>query len=204
VSDADDADEADDSEERWAGRWAGTASRGQLLVATPNLGDPNFERTVIYLLEHGDDGSLGVVLNRPSELPVSGTIDAWAPRAAAPARLFVGGPVSPSSVIALAAVEPDHAGPHWTAIAGHIGTVDLEMSPDDVGGVERVRLFAGFASWTPGQLDAELVGDSWFVVETELDDILTNDPESLWWTVLGRQPEPLRQLRHYPHDPSHN
>lgn len=177
---------------------------GRLLVSSPALLDPNFDRTVIYMLEHGQDGALGLVLNRPSELPVAGTIDDWANVAADPAKVFVGGPVSPSSVIALATVHLDDAGDHWNSVSGRLGTVDLEVPPDSVPGLDTVRMFAGYASWAPGQLDAELVDRAWFVVEAEIDDVHSPTPEELWWTVLERQDDELRRLRHYPRDASHN
>ena len=180
------------------------STRGRLLVAAPALLDPNFDKTVIFMLEHSDEGALGLVLNRPSELPVSGTIDDWAPVTAEPPVLFVGGPVSPSSVIALATVALDDVGDGWNEIAGRLGTVDLESTPAAVGGIDEVRLFAGFASWAPGQLEAELVEQAWFVVDAVESDMHTDDPDELWWTVVGRQPGEIGRLRHYPRDASHN
>ena len=178
--------------------------RGRHLVATPPMLDPNFHQTVIFMLEHGDEGALGLVLNRPSELPVAGTIDDWADVTSEPRVMFVGGPVSPSSVIAMATVHLDDAGDNWSPVVGRLGTVDLEVPPDEVPGLDRVRLFAGFASWAPGQLEAELVDDAWFVVDAQIDDILTSAPDELWWSVLDRQPGALGRLRHFPRDPSHN
>ncbi len=179
-------------------------TRGRYLVATPALNDPNFELTVLFMLEHSEEGALGVVLNRPSELPVAGTIDEWSDLTAEPKVVFVGGPVSPSSVIALATVQLDDAGPHWNQVVGRLGTVDLEVPPSEVPGVEQVRMFAGYASWAPGQLEAELVDDAWFVIDAELQDVHTDDPAELWWTVLDRQPGELGRLRHYPREPWHN
>ena len=180
------------------------STRGRLLVAAPALLDPNFDKTVVFMLEHSDEGALGLVLNRPSELPVAGTIDDWASVAAAPPVLFVGGPVSSSSVIAMATVALDDVGEGWNETVGRLGTVDLESTPEEVGGIDRVRLFAGFASWAPGQLEAELVEQAWFVVDAEEDDVHTHDPDELWWAVVGRQPGELARLRNYPRDASHN
>jgi putative transcriptional regulator len=180
------------------------STRGRLLVATPALLDPNFERTVIFMLEHNDDGAIGVILNRPSELPVATTIEAWAGRTVPPGVIFLGGPVSPSSVIALASVSLDDAGDNWNPILGRIGTVDLEVDPSEVPGLEEVRMFAGYAGWTAGQLEAELVDDGWFVLDALLTDVHTDDPFELWWEVLGRQPGPLGRLANYPRDPRDN
>lgn len=178
--------------------------RGRLLVAPPALLDPNFARTVVFILEHNDDGAIGVVLNRPSELPVSSTIEAWSGRTVPPGVIFLGGPVSPSSVIALASVILDDAGANWNAIIGRIGTVDLDADPGDVPGLDEIRMFAGYAGWAAGQLEAELLEDGWFVLDAELTDVHTDDPFELWWEVLGRQKGPLGLLGNYPRDPRDN
>lgn len=180
------------------------STRGRLLVASPSLLDPNFARTVVFMLEHNEDGAIGVVLNRPSELPVATTIEAWSEHTVPPSVIFLGGPVSPSSVIALASVTLDDAGANWNPILGRIGTVDLEVDPEEVPGLDEVRMFAGYAGWTGGQLEAELHDDGWFVIDAELTDVHTDDPLELWWEVLGRQPGALGRLAHYPRDPSHN
>ena len=65
-------------------------------------------------------------------------------------------------------------------------------------------MYAGYAGWAAGQLEAELVQDGWFVVDAELTDIHTDVPEELWWEVLGRQPGPLGRLVNFPHEPWHN
>jgi putative transcriptional regulator len=180
------------------------STRGRLLVATPGLLDPNFVRTMVFMLEHKDDGAIGVVLNRPSELPVASTVEPWAHRAVPPAVVFLGGPVSPSSVIALASVNLDDAGANWNPVLGRIGTVDLEVDPTEVDGLDEVRLYAGYAGWSAGQLEAELVDDGWFVLDAELTDVHTDVPEELWWEVLGRQPGPLGRLGNFPRDPRDN
>lgn len=155
------------------------------------------------MLEHGPEGALGVVINRPSRLPVAGTIDEWVEFTATPTTVFIGGPVSPSSVIALAAVDnSDFDGESsWSPIIGRLGTVDLEAKPADVEGLKTVRMFAGYAGWEAGQLEAELVLDSWYVVDVGSGDLHDPNPEELWWTILGRQPGELGRLRNYPADP---
>lgn len=180
------------------------STRGQLLVATPGLLDPNFVRTVVFMLEHNEEGAIGVILNRPSELPVATTIEPWAGRTVPPGVIFLGGPVSPSSVIALASVSLDDAGANWNPILGRIGTVDLDVDPSEVPGLDEVRMFAGYAGWTGGQLEAELHDDGWFVLDAELTDVHTDDPGELWWEVLGRQSGALARLAHYPRDPRDN
>jgi len=180
------------------------STRGKLLVATPSLLDPNFRLTVLLMLEHGKEGALGLVLNRPSELPVRGTIDEWAPVVAEPVVFFVGGPVSQSSVIAVAAATLDDVGEGWSQLLGSVGTVDLEKDPAEIGGIEEVRIFAGYAAWAPGQLEAELAEVSWLVLDYEPADAFLANPDELWWTVVGRQSGEVSRLRHYPADPHVN
>jgi putative transcriptional regulator len=176
--------------------------RGRLLVATPDLEDPNFFRTVVLVLEHGDEGALGVVLNRPAVgTTLTGALPAWAPLAGEPAVLFVGGPVQPDAAIGLArrgeAGEPDGFAP----LFDDLGTVDLERDPDAVRPrVDRLRVFAGYAGWGPGQLESELDAHGWFVVRADPSDPWTGTPEELWRGVLRRQPGKARLFADFPLD----
>ena len=182
----------------------GESLRGRLLVATPNLSDPNFFRTVVLVIEHGDDGALGVVLNRPSELEVAEPLPAWADVAAQPPVVFVGGPVSPGSAICLARVRPAN-GDGWEPLVGSVGAVDLNLGPDEMTPrPEEVRVFAGYAGWGPRQLEAEIHSGGWFVVDAEPDDALFPLPDDLWSAVLRRQPGRLALFACYPPDPALN
>src|SRR4051812_14198173 len=135
---------------------SGRSLTGRLLVAAPALADPNFDRSVILVLAHGDGGALGVVLNRPSVTGVAGSLpDGWESLAAPPRVLFVGGPVGGGAAIGLARAQAptrDTAG--WSPVLGRLGTVDLGSAPDalDVS-LEVVRVFAGYAGWSAGQLE---------------------------------------------------
>ncbi|MEM8708166.1 MAG: YqgE/AlgH family protein [Actinomycetota bacterium] len=177
------------------------STRGRHLVASPSLDDPNFDFTVVFMLEHSDEGALGVVLTRPSELPVNDMFDGWTTHAAEPSVVYRGGPVSLSSVIALgvaASASPEGA---FNPIGAGIGTIDLDTDPADLVALQGIRLFAGYASWAPGQLDAELVDGAWLVVDAYDSDLLHPDPTELWWTVVGRQPGDTRLLANYPTEP---
>jgi len=175
-------------------------TRGRLLVASPALEDPSFRFAVVFMLEHGDEGALGLVLTQPSELPLGEMFDEWSARAAKPAVVHRGGPVSPSSVIALGVASPsDAAG--FNEIANEIGTIDLDTAPSDIDSLRGIRAFAGYAGWTAGQLEAELLDDAWLVVDARPDDILHRDPPVLWWEVVGRQSGDTAKLRHYPEEP---
>ena len=180
------------------------STRGRLLVATPELQDPNFARAVVLVLEHGVDGALGLVLNRPTDTTVASALPAWAGHAAAPGVIFVGGPVQPDAAIGLArhgAGEPDGLVP----LFGGLGTVDLERDPDSVSpAVDTVRVYVGYSGWGPGQLDGELAADGWYVVDVDADDPWSSRPDGLWRAVLRRQRGPLRLVAGFPDDPSLN
>src|SRR5262249_3287260 len=119
---------------------------GRLLVATPALRDPNFERTVVLVVAHEDGGALGVVLNRATEVPVSAVLGAWGGLAGEPPVVFEGGPVTPEAAICLARARPgigDLSG--FNRIAGAVGTVDLSSDPETLrAGLVGVRVFAGY------------------------------------------------------------
>lgn len=181
--------------------------RGRLLVATPTLRDPNFERAVIWMLEHGADGALGIVINRPSELPVAEPLPGWAGHAGDLPMVFVGGPVAVSSVIGVARLDGENepAEGVWERVVGSVGVLDLAADPAAVGAsIGTLRCFAGYAGWAPEQLEAELAEGAWFVLETDLADLFTERPNELWRSVLARQPEPLARVAMVPADPSLN
>jgi putative transcriptional regulator len=176
--------------------------RGRLLVATPDLEDPNFFRTVVLVLEHHGEGALGVVLNRPAVgTEVGEPLPRWASLAVAPAVVFVGGPVQPEAAIGLArrvdTDEPDGFAP----LFADLGTVDLERDPESVTPrVDRVRVFAGYAGWGPGQLERELDAGGWFELAVDPADPWTATPETLWRTVLRRQRGKERMFADFPLD----
>lgn len=165
--------------------------RGRLLVASPSLEDPNFARSVVLLLAHGDHGALGIILNRPSEAEVSDILPVWHELAAPPAMVFRGGPVAISSAICLARARSRSAiesveGLEETVVG--LVSVDLERDPAIVdAAIHGLRVFSGYAGWTAGQLEAELELGGWIVAEAEPDDPLTSDPDGLWARVLRRQ-----------------
>jgi putative transcriptional regulator len=162
--------------------------KGRLLVASPALLDPNFARTVVFLLEHtAEDGAVGLVLNRPSDVAVVEALPEWGPFAADPSVVYVGGPVSEGSAICLGRARGE----------ADIEVIDLSRHPDDQA-PERVRLFAGYAGWGTGQLEQEIEERAWFVLGAADDDALSDDPEGLWERVLRRQPGRVRIFATYP------
>lgn len=178
---------------------------GRLLVATPALADPNFDRAVVLLLDHDEQGSLGVVLNRPTPVDVRDILLPWAPLAGDPGVVFQGGPVALDSALGVAVI-PGEEGPlGWRRVHGAIGLVDLETPPEllaaALGGL---RIFAGYSGWGPGQLEAELGDGAWYVVDSEPGDVSFPDPERLWRAVLRRQRSELAMVATYLDDPSLN
>jgi putative transcriptional regulator len=166
------------------------AQAGQLLVATPPLVDPNFDRTVVLLLEHSGLGSLGVILNRPSGLDIPDSLERWRPTLAQPAELFNGGPVELDGVIGLALTN-----------GGQLTTIDLTEDPADVE-LPRgsLRLFRGYAGWGPGQLQGELDAGAWIVLPSDAADAYSASPTELWRRVLARQGGRLAWLAEFPDD----
>jgi putative transcriptional regulator len=181
------------------------STKGRLLVATPTLQDPNFSRTVVLMLEHSEEGALGVVLNRPSELALAEALPEWGDLAATPPVVFAGGPVSPESAIGLGRCDTDGAVDGWAPVGLGVGTVDLGRAPRDLPvRVEEVRVFAGYAGWTSGQLDAELAVDGWFVVDADPLDAFAAQPDQLWTSILRRQRGRLAVFANAPPNPSVN
>lgn len=179
---------------------------GRLLVATPAIDGGVFFRTVILVLQHDHTGAQGVVLNRPLEAPVGAVLPEWQSVASAPGTVFQGGPVELDSAIGLARVPAQGSLPDGIQrLFGAIAVLDLDGQPERLGGeLLRVRVFAGYAGWSPDQLDAEIGTGSWFVVDREAEDVFTVAPERLWSRVLRRQPAPLSWVSTMPVDPSAN
>jgi putative transcriptional regulator len=189
---------------------ASTDWSGRLLVATPTLTEPTFARTVVLLLQHGPrDGAIGVVLNRPSGTEVEQVLPAWADLSPEPPLVFEGGPVQPQAAICLGRARPGApASASYAPLAvleGVLGTVDLDASPDElVATVDQVRIFAGYAGWSPGQLESEVEEGSWWVLDALPGDPFHPDPALLWPQVLRRQGAPLAFAALYPPDPTLN
>jgi putative transcriptional regulator len=180
---------------------------GQLLVASPVLRDPNFARSVVLLLDHDSDGALGVVVNRPTELPVTSVLESWTGLVCEPEVLFQGGPVATDSALGLAKLPPGGEGEPvgWKRLYDRLGLVDLDAPPELLaGGLEVLRVFAGYAGWSPGQLEVEIKDGGWYVVDAEQGDAFTADPASLWRRVLRRQRGELALVATFPDDPTMN
>ncbi|WP_158853050.1 YqgE/AlgH family protein [Saccharothrix deserti] len=177
---------------------------GSLLVAAPSLTDSNFRRTVVYIIDHRGEGTLGVVLNRPSEVAVHDVLPAWGPHVTRPQAVYIGGPVEQKTALCLAALR---TGEDLASLEGVVGVhgpvalVDLDADPDAL--VEKVRgmrVFAGYSGWGEGQLDNEISRGDWIVVKGLPDDVLTPANVDLWGRVLRRQGMPTALLATFPTD----
>jgi len=187
---------------------------GRLLVATPALGDSNFERSVVLVLDHDEDGALGIVINRPTPVDVAEVLPVWQPLATEPGVLFQGGPVALDSALGLALVpgEGEDEPLGWRRVVGRLGLVDLDVPPEVLAAeVTRLRIFAGYAGWGAGQLEDELAEGAWYVVEArfgagrdDAGDPFSDAPEDLWRQVLRRQGGDLAMVSTYLDDPSLN
>lgn len=180
---------------------------GQLLVASPALGDPTFMRCVILLLDHDEAGALGVVINRPTPVGVADVLPSWEPFATSPGVLFRGGPVAADSALGLATLpgvgEDEPLG--WRRVSQGLGLVDLDTPPEIIAAeMADFRVFAGYAGWSPGQLEAELEEGAWYVVPARQRDAFSDNPDRLWRSVLRRQGGDLAFVSTYPDDPSMN
>jgi putative transcriptional regulator len=178
---------------------------GSLLVALPALVDPNFAQTVVLLLDHDEDGTLGVVLNRPTEVLAADVLPSVAGLLESSALVFSGGPVAPQNAIAVGALAVREPDPVWfRRVFADIGLVDVEALEDGSASVTQVRIYAGYAGWTPGQLDAELAEGAWHVLPLLPADVFNSEPQDLWRAVFRRQPAPLSFLATWTTDPDSN
>ena len=166
---------------------------GRLLVAHPEMEDPNFSRSVVYLLAHSADGTLGVVLNRPNQQATpsfDSPLMPWFDVAAAPQMIFDGGPVDINAILCL------HPDPTETS-----GVRSVDVTWDDPAMyADHIRIFQGYSGWSPGQLEMELSVGGWFVIEGSGTDVIYPEPELLWRHVLSRQPNELQKLADFPDD----
>jgi putative transcriptional regulator len=180
------------------------ALKGRLLVAAPALADPNFRRTVVLMLEHTAEGSVGLVLNRPTPMLAREALpDVLAAALADEERVHQGGPVQPEAVLLLGDfVEPDAA----AGIAfGSVGIVDPEADLEQLGSkVRQMRAFGGYAGWAGGQLEAEFAEGAWIDAVGLPSDVFTTEPDGLWSEVLRRKGGRYRLIAQMPEDPSLN
>lgn len=162
--------------------------------------DPNFAHAVVLVLEHNEQGALGVVLNRASDVEAPVALPGWGALATSPQVMFVGGPVQPNAIIGLARADDSASGVH--PVVEHVAVVDLDRDPADLArDVRELRLFVGYSGWDAAQLDAEIARGDWFLVDPRPEDVFTSAPDELWRAVLVREGGLFRTI---PENPSLN
>jgi putative transcriptional regulator len=176
--------------------------RGHLLIASAGLIDPNFRRTVVLIGHHDEEGAVGVILNREAEVSVAEAVPALADLVPPGERLFFGGPVQPQAAVVLADLE--HPERVDVVAFGSIGFLPEETDPEALGAIHRARVFAGYAGWGAGQLDAELGEGGWIVEPALGKDVFHEDADALWGDVLRRKGPSYALMATMPFDPSLN
>jgi len=179
---------------------------GSLLVALPSLADPTFAGTVVYVLDHSDNGTIGVVLGRPSAVEIRDVLPGWCDLAVEPGVFHVGGPCETDTALCLALSVDSVPAEGLRRVAGQVHLVDLDAEPAQLADrLTGLRVFAGYAGWSPGQLAAEIAEGAWACVPGRPGDVVSSaaGPE-LWRSVMGRQSGRLAVLSTAPADPSAN
>jgi len=185
---------------------------GRLLVATPELGEGPFERSVVLLLDHDENGALASGCHEGRTSDTSTSVGRLMTTPSAPGVLFQGGPVALDSALGLAlvpTVDDDEEPLGWRRVVGRLGLVDLDTPPELLAAeLTDLRIFAGYAGWAGGQLEDELEEGAWYVVPASADgafaDAFTTEPDRLWRDVLRRQGGDLAMVSTYLADPSLN
>ena len=179
---------------------------GDLLVASILLADGVFNQTVVLILDSDAEGALGVILNEVSQTPLASVLPDWVSTVSKPQLLFHGGPVSPNGAICLASVATDgEEPPGWRPLFETVGLLHLDTPIEIVAGAYRdLRIFAGYAGWAPGQLQAEIAEGMWHVLRADYSDVFGNEPLDLWRTVLRRQRSEVALFSTWLEDPDLN
>ncbi|MFV0429592.1 MAG: YqgE/AlgH family protein [Arachnia sp.] len=160
---------------------------GQILISTEPGRGGYFDQSVVLLLEHNENGSLGVCLHHLSDLGMVEVLRPFEDLLTQPAQLFEGGPVSPQAAICLAQVmNPDEEPPGWKPVFDDVGILDLETPVELVrGAFSQLRIYVGLAGWDAGQLEGELIRGSWFRSRASVEEVF-GTPDGLWRRALRR------------------
>lgn len=181
---------------RLTGASATPLGKGVLLVASPSLVDPNFRHTVILICDHSSAGTLGLVLNRPTNLLLSEALSDVPSLQGTAHLLFAGGPVQPEALLMLfrLAKEPARARRVLEGIYLGGNLKDLERVIAKPSPAEAFRAFVGYAGWGPGQLASEMAQGSWRVLPADATSIFEKNTADLW-QELNDRPEPPGQIQ---------
>jgi putative transcriptional regulator len=183
--------------------------KGQFLVAANHLRDANFYRSVVLVLEHNDEGTMGLVINRPSEVSVETALSTNLPLVGTDTAVFSGGPVETSALMILhnsrILGKTDEQIVPGIYLAGSQNSFDsLVQQPDEPQPDIRFRVYCGYAGWGAQQLEVELGRGDWHVVSADSELVLDNDPYGVWDVCVRRLHRANRILPHDVRNPEWN
>lgn len=169
-----------------------SVGKGVLLVASPSLDDPNFRQAVVLVVEHGSEGTLGLILNRSTNILLSEVLPDVTVLKGTTYRLFAGGPVEPTRVLLLFRVKEPPAEARSVFDGVYVGGTSevLERIITQAKPTETFRVFAGSAGWAPGQLGYEMHQGAWAILPPDSINIFDKDPATLWLDCLSRLQAP--------------
>ncbi len=179
-------------------------AKGRILISEPFLNDPNFKRTIILLTEHSEEGSIGFVLNKPTEYKISRVIEDFPEF---DSIVYYGGPVQLNTLQFIYRGEnliensiEIIPGLYWG------GSFDILKTLIDAGAVNPndFRFFLGYSGWNEGQIEEEIGINSWIVTTTSIDNIFSEEPDKLWREILKSMGKKFAILASFPENPSVN
>ncbi|MEW6544954.1 MAG: YqgE/AlgH family protein [Nitrospirota bacterium] len=180
--------------------------KGIFLVATPALRDPNFRQTVVLLCEHGPEGALGVVVNRPTGMLVAEALPQIPVLEGQGHLLYSGGPVQPNHVLILYRLAQEPANTHHVFDGVYLGgdMNALERVLTSPSGPDAFRAYMGYSGWGPGQLENEMKTGSWITLPADPSVVFEKDPSRIWPDILLSLGKPLDLYAEMPFDPNLN
>ena len=169
---------------------------GQILVASPKMADPRFQRTVILIVQHSKEGAVGITINRPiGEHSLASLLAMLGENGSAvdgDVQIFAGGPVQPEAIFVIHTT--DYTRSETIPINGHVAVTSSSQVFHDIGrnkGPRKILIAFGYAGWGPGQLEAELARHDWFTAAVDADLIFEERRERVWDRAMARR---LRDL----------
>lgn len=180
--------------------------KGMFLVAAPSLRDPNFRQSVVLLCEHGPEGALGVVVNRPTAMSISEALPQVPILEGSGHVLYAGGPVQTNQVMLLYRGEQLPENSHHVfdgvCLGGDMGMVERILT--GAGTKESFRAYLGYSGWGPGQLENEMKSGSWIALPADPTLVFEKDPAGVWAEILASLGDEYRHYADMPFDPSYN
>ena len=168
-----------------------SVEKGVLLVASPSLSDPNFHQSVLLIVEHGRGGTVGLILNRPTNVLLSEALPDFTVLKRPNHRLFVGGPVERTQLVLLFRLTQLLPDTRQIVDGIYVGTPRvLERIMTQPKPTETFRAFTGFSGWGPGQLEHEMLEGAWGVLPLDTFNIFEKDPATLWPDSISRLQAP--------------